>query len=317
MSFYTLSQRCMPCLRDLTVFASSDRANIEEPAFYIAITLLLTVSRGILPHSQIFTGISVSKYLKTSLLEVMISSKNERVFIHNLSDLTFQIIFDGGRASINVGLKHPIAWNHSTHVPSWWFYLHCGIEKTGSPEIICIVCHEVLRHPSAHGTSTMGTHFLASAYISKLTELIESEVTRLTSSIVDTTALAIQKRQESRQITIVSSQRKFGFHIQVWTILTELPDQMLQTGSSGLWNFQILPRHVKSLSEVRKYFGSWSVEWDSTSRATTVINAIRSDFVLPSATTLSNICRSEYSLTMDSTKRQFLSPNEVCSALDG
>jgi len=35
-----------------------------------------------------------SQSLNTSVLEVMISSKNERVFIRDLSDLTLQIIFD-------------------------------------------------------------------------------------------------------------------------------------------------------------------------------------------------------------------------------
>ena len=37
---------------------------------------------------------SDSKSLNTSLLEIMISFKNEHVFIHDLSDLTLQIIFD-------------------------------------------------------------------------------------------------------------------------------------------------------------------------------------------------------------------------------
>jgi len=37
---------------------------------------------------------SDSQSLNTSLLEVMISSKNERVFSRGLSDLTLQIIFD-------------------------------------------------------------------------------------------------------------------------------------------------------------------------------------------------------------------------------
>jgi hypothetical protein len=62
---------------------------------------------------------SDTKSLNTSLLEVMISSKNERVFIRDLSDLTLQIIFDAWWASMNVGLKRPIAWNNSRHAPSW------------------------------------------------------------------------------------------------------------------------------------------------------------------------------------------------------
>jgi hypothetical protein len=157
---------------------------------------------------------SDTKSLNISLLEVMISSKNECVFIHNLSDLTLQIIFDAGWASMNVGSKRPIAWNNSRHAPLWRFYLHCGIEEAGSPGIICIVCHQVLRYPSEHATSSIGKHLLAKAHIAKLNELKESEVTEMNSSMVDETTLAILKRQGSRGITIVSLQRKLIFDIQ-------------------------------------------------------------------------------------------------------
>ena len=87
--------------------------------------------------------------------------------------------------------------------------MHCGIEETGSPGIICIVCHQVHRHPSEHGTSSVGKLLLAKAHIAKLNELTESEDTELTSSTVDEAALAILKRQGSCGITIVSSQEKF------------------------------------------------------------------------------------------------------------
>jgi hypothetical protein len=157
---------------------------------------------------------SDSQSLSPLLLEIMISCKNERVFIHDLSDLTLQIIFDAWWASMNVGSKRPIAWKNSRHAPSWRFYLHCGIEETGSPGIICIVCHQVLRHPSEHGTSSMGKHLLPIAHIAKLNELTVSEVTELTSSTVEETALAILKRQGSHGITIVSSDRKTIFDIQ-------------------------------------------------------------------------------------------------------
>jgi len=134
---------------------------------------------------------SDSPSLNTSLLKVMISSKKERVFIRDLSDLTLQIIFDAWWASMNIGSKRPIAWNNSRHATSWRFYLHCAMAENGSPGIICIVCHQVLCHPSEHGTSTMGKHLLAKAHIAKLNELTESEVTELTSLTVDETALAI------------------------------------------------------------------------------------------------------------------------------
>jgi len=193
----------------------------------VTITYFLTVMQIQLPRVQLPTAMSDTKSLNTSLLEVMISSKNERVFIRDLSDLTLQMIFDAWWASMNEGSKRPIAWNNSRHAPSWRFYLHCGIEETGSPGIICIICNQVLRHPSEHGTSSMGQHLLAKAHIAKLNESTVSEVTELTSSTVDETALAILKQQGSRGIPIVSSQRKFKFTIQVSSILTELTDKML------------------------------------------------------------------------------------------
>jgi hypothetical protein len=54
----------------------------------------------------------------------------------------------------------------------------------------------------------MGKHLLAKARIAKLNELTEVEVTELTSSTVDETALAILKRQGSQGITIVRLPRK-------------------------------------------------------------------------------------------------------------
>jgi len=112
------------------------------------------------------------------------------------------------------GSKGPIAWNNSRHAPSWRFYIHCGIEVTGSPGIISIVCHQVLCHPSEHGTSSMWKHLLAKAPIAKLNKITETEVPERTSPMVDDTALAILKRQGSRGITIVSMQRKIRFDIQ-------------------------------------------------------------------------------------------------------
>jgi len=45
--------------------------------------------------------------------------------------------------------------------------------------------------------------------------------------------------------------------------------------------------------------------------------SLRDDLVLPSATTLSNICRREYALTVDAIKKQLLIRNKVSLALDG
>jgi len=61
----------------------------------------------------------------------------------------------------------------------------------------------------------MGKHLLVKAHIAMFNELTESEVSELSSSTVDEKALAIVKRQGSRGITIVSSQRKIILDIQV------------------------------------------------------------------------------------------------------
>ena len=195
--------------------ACSSKVNIQDPALYLTISNLLTVIQVELPKAQYPTVMSDTKSLNTSLLEVMISSENKPVFIRDLSDLTLAIIFDAWWASMNVGSKRPIASNNPRHAPSWRFYLHCGIEGTGCPGIICIVCHQVLRHPLEHGTSSMGKHLLAKAHIAKLNKVTVSEVTELTSSTVDETALAMLKRKGSRGISIVSSQTKFKSYISV------------------------------------------------------------------------------------------------------
>jgi hypothetical protein len=156
---------------------------------------------------------SDSKSINTSLLEVIIASTNECVFIHDLNDLTLQIIVEDWWTSMNVDSKLSIASNDSRHAPSWQFYLHCGNEETGSRGIIYIVCHQVFRHPSEHHTSSMRTHLWATAHIAELTELTESEISDLTKSKVDETALAILRRPGSRQTTIVRSQLKLSFGI--------------------------------------------------------------------------------------------------------
>lgn len=61
----------------------------------------------------------------------------------------------------------------------------------------------------------MGNHLVAGAHIAKLNEPTESEVTELTDFTVNETAVAILKREGSQGITIVSSQRKCIFDMQV------------------------------------------------------------------------------------------------------
>jgi len=247
----------------------------------------------------------------------MISSKNEHLFIRDLSDHILQIIFDAWWASLNEGSKRLIAWNNSWHAPSWRFYLHCGIEVTGSPGIICIICHQVLRHPSEHGTSSLGKHLLAKAHIAKLNKLTETEVTELTSLTVDETAWAMLKRQGSRGITIVSLQKTIRFDIQFdpywlkWqTKRSKFADNDFETFEfhQDTWDWYL------RLGFVLAY-----VPWNAISNLELrqSYKALRDNLVLASATTLSNICRREYALTLDAIKKQLLSQNKVSLALDG
>jgi hypothetical protein len=108
-----------------------------------------------------------------------------------------------------------------------WFYLHCCIEDSGCPWILCIMSHQVHRHPSEHGTRSMGKHLLPKAHIAKWNELTVSEVTELTSATIDETTLAMLRRKGGRCISIVSLQTTFKFHILVWSILIELTEKTL------------------------------------------------------------------------------------------
>jgi len=247
----------------------------------------------------------------------MISSKNDHVFIHDLSDLTLKIIFGAWWASINIGLKGPIAWNNSSHAPLCRSYLHCEIEETGHPDIRCIVCHQVLHHPSEHGTSSVGKHLLAKAPIATSNDLTESEVTELTSSMVDETALAILKRQGSWGITIVSSQSQIIFVIQVipyWTKWqtkhSKLAAKEFETSvfHRDTWNRCIMSGCVSA-----------HIPWNTISNLELrrSCKALRDDLVLPSATTLSNICQSQYEQSVDAIKKQLPWWKKVSLAVDG
>jgi len=200
-----MSHRSYVCL------ASSSRVTIYKPAFYLTTMWLLTVSPLELFSVQIPTTMSDLQCLNIWLVEVMLSSKDDHVFIRVLSDLTLQIILDTLWASMTVGSKHPIACNISRHKPSWRFYLHCGIMETGSTGIICIVCHQVLHHPSDQGTSSIGKHLLAKVHIARLNEFTESEGLKLTRTSVDHAAFSELTRQGSRVISNVRLQQKFIF----------------------------------------------------------------------------------------------------------
>jgi hypothetical protein len=112
---------------------------------------------------------------------------------------------------MNACLKGSIAWHNSTCVCLWHFYLHCRIEETGSIGIICISCHQVLRHASKPKAMSLGKHWLAKEYIAKLAEFTKVEVTESSCSIVEESCFAILQRQRSPKITMVRIRKEFSF----------------------------------------------------------------------------------------------------------
>ena len=63
--------------------ACSSKVSIYEPAFYLTTTYPLTVTQAKLHRVQFPTAMSDTKSPNTSLLEVMISSKHEHVFMRD------------------------------------------------------------------------------------------------------------------------------------------------------------------------------------------------------------------------------------------
>jgi len=143
------------------------------------------------------------------------------------------------------------------------------------------------------------------------------EVNEWSSSTVDETALAIPKRQGSRRITIVKSQRKFIVDVQVdpywpkWmTKRSKLAAMDFETSEyhQDTWNRYIMLGFV-SAHIARDAISNLELRWS--------YKALRSDLVLPSTTTLSNICLREYALTVDAIEKQLPSWNKLSLALDG
>jgi len=128
-------------------------------------------------------------------------------------------------------------------------------------------------------------------------KLTKSEVTESTSSMVDETSLAIVKRQGSQGITIVSPQRKIIFDIQADPYWTKW-----QTESSKLADkdFETSEFHQDMLScYLMLGLVMAHITWNAMSNLELwqSYKALRDDLVLPSATTLSNICRRVYAPT--------------------
>jgi len=167
------------------------------------------------------------------------------------------------------------------------------------------------------GTSSIGKHLLANTHIAKLNQLTESEVSELTGWMVDETAVAILKRQGSQGITIVCSQRKMIFHIHIdlywpkWrTTRSKLSAKEFETSEfyQDMWHHYLLLRFVSAHIPCNTILNR-ELQWS--------YKPLRNDLVLPSTTTLSNIGRREYALTVDAINEQLPSCNKVSLALNG
>jgi len=175
----------------------------------------------------------------------------------------------------------------------------------------------MVRHPSEHGTSSMWKQLLPRSHIAKLNELPESEVTELTSWMVNEPALVILKSQGTWGIAIVSSPRIIIFDIQVnpywlkWqTKCSKLAANYIESSEfqQDTWNRYLILRFVSA-----------PVPWDAISNQEQrwSYKTSHNDQVLPSTLTLSNSCRREYPQPVDEIEKQLQLRNTVSLALDG
>jgi len=146
---------------------------------------------------------------------------------------------------------------------------------------------------------------------------MNSDVTELTSVMVDETAFAILKKNGSGGITILSSQRKFMFDMQVDPYRSKWQtkcSKLVATDIKGskfhhdMWNRYLMLQFVSA-----------HIPWHSITnlklqRSNT---AWRSDLVLPSTMTHCNNHRKQYALTVDGIKQQLPSQNTVSLVFDG
>jgi len=191
-------------------------------------------------------------------------------------------------------------WNWGDRQP--WHHLYC-LSSSSSPSIST---WDQLNEETLAGN----------AHIAKLDKITESEVTELTGSTVDETALAILKRQGSRGIAIASLQWEIRFDIKFnpyrskWqTKHSKVAAKDIETSEfhQDTWNRYLMLGFVSA-----------HIPWNALSNLELWQSymALSDDLVLPSATTLSNICLKEYALTVDAIKKQLPLWNEVTLALD-
>jgi hypothetical protein len=118
-------------------------------------------------------------------------------------------------------------------------------------------------------------------------------------------------------MTIVSFQRKAIFYIlfnPYW------PKWQTKHSKVAVKDFETSEFHQDRWNRfLRLGFVSAHILWHAISNLELWLwqKVLRDDLVLPSTTTLSNICRREYALTVDAIKKQFPIRNKVSLALDG
>jgi len=116
---------------------------------------------------------------------------------------------------------------------------------------------------------------------------------------------------------MVSSQRKIIFDIQVdpyWPKWETKCSKLLAK------DFETSEFHQNTCNRYLMWgFVSAHIPSNATSHLKLRLSykALQDDLVLPSAITLSNICRSEYAQTVDAIKKQLPSRNRISLALDG
>jgi len=122
--------------------------------------------------------------------------------------------------------------------------------------------------------------------------------------------------KEVKEITIVSLRRKFIFDIQVdpyWPKWETKPSKLI------VKNFET-SEFVQDTWDpyLMLWFVSAHMPWNAISNLELQqsYRALRSELLLPSATTLSNICWREYAQTLDAIKTPLPSQNEVSVAFD-
>jgi len=129
--------------------------------------------------------------------------------------------------------------------------------------------------------------------------------------------MPILKRQGSQGITIESPQKKMIFDFQVDPYWLKWQTKRSKPAANDFETSKIHPDTWNRY--VMLGFVSAHRPWNASSHLELrrSCKALREELVLLSATTLSNICRRGYALTVDAMKNPLPSRNNVSLALDG